>query len=152
MARLSRITSAPWFEHFRTGLLDYSVTEANRDDRLALRDLPRSARLLVIVVTSVYVAAALSVALHTRLIVLTALIPVFVLAALVRPVPHPLGGILAANSGASMVAVLVWAPAEVLLGVGIGSFLGQRIFRQVEWWRATNNAASWGLSGGVDAV
>ena len=152
MARLSRITKAAWFEPFRTGLRHYSVTETKRDDRLALRDLPRAASLLVIVVTSVYVATALSVAPHTRLIVLTALIPVFVLAALVKPVPHPLGGILAANSAASMVAVLIWTPPEVLLGVGIGSIVGQRIFRQVEWWRAVNNAASWGLSGGVDAA
>jgi PAS domain S-box-containing protein len=129
-----------------------SVTEVNSDDRVALSDLPRAASLFVIVVTSLYVAAALWVAPQTRLFVLTALVPVFILAALVRPVPHPLGGILAANSGASMVAVLVWTPPEVLLGVGIGSMIGQRIFRRAEWWRAANNAASWGLSGGVDAA
>jgi PAS domain S-box-containing protein len=152
MFKLSYLDATAWFEGLRSRLEGHLVVEARRHNRLNFRDHPLPARFWLILVAVFYVGTALWVAPHTRPIVLTALIPIFTLAALMKPVPHPRGGILDASSGISMTAALIWTPPEVILGIGIGSLVGGRVFRRVEWWRVTNNAASWGISGGLAAT
>ncbi len=152
MFKLSHLDPTAWFEGLRSRLERRLVVESNRHNRLMFRDHPLPARLWLILIAAFYVGTALWVAPHTRPIVLTALIPIFTLAALMKPVPHPRGGILDASSGLSMTAALIWTPPEVILGIGIGSLVGGRVFRRVEWWRVTNNAASWGISGGLAAT
>ena len=96
-----------------------------------------------------YAAAAVWVFPHSRLEVVAALTSIFAGASLVRPVPYPLGGITDPNSGLVIAAALLWLPQEVLLGVGIGSFIGLILFRKNEVWRACNNGAGWGLPAGA---
>ncbi len=152
MFKLSHLDVTAWFEGIRSRLESRLPVETNRHNRLTFRDHPLPARLWLTLIAAFYVGVAVWAAPHTRLIVLTALIPIFTLAALMKPVPHPRGGILDASSGISMTAALIWTPPEVILGIGIGSLVGGRVFRRVEWWRATNNAASWGISGGLAAT
>jgi PAS domain S-box-containing protein len=152
MFKLSYPDAASWLESLVGRLDGGSASDIGRQSGIRFRDLPRPARLWLIFIAALYIAMALSAAPHTRLIVLVALIPVFALAGLVKPGPHPSGGIRDANSIILIIAVLVWTPAEVILGVGIGSFVGGRLFRRAEWWRTGINAASWAISGGIAAT
>jgi hypothetical protein len=40
-----------------------------------------------------------------------------------------------------LIATLLWQPQEVLLGVGLGSFVGLLVFRKTEMWRAALDGA-----------
>jgi len=152
MFKLPYLAATDWFESLHSCREGRLVSETKGNNRLTFRDHPLPARLWLILIAAFYFGIGVLAAPHTRLIVLTALIPIFTLAALMKPVPHPRGGILDASSGISMTAALIWTPPEVILGIGIGSLVGGRVFRRVEWWRATNNAVSWGISGGLAAT
>jgi PAS domain S-box-containing protein len=89
---------------------------------------------------------------QARLIVLVVLIPIFALAGLIKPMPHPGGGIQDSGSTLIAIAALLWTPPEVALGVGIGSCVGGRLFRRTEWWRTDSNAASWGIASAIAAM
>src|SRR5437879_8768686 len=45
------------------------------------------------------------------------------------------------NVPLTLIAALLWTPQEVLLGAGIGTFLGFALFRKSEIWHATLNGA-----------
>ncbi len=81
-----------------------------------------------------------------------ALVGIFALAGLVKPVSHPLGGISDPITALAITAALIWRPAEVLLGVGLGSFVGLLFFRRNELWRAAVNGAGWGLPAATAAA
>ncbi len=98
-----------------------------------------------------YLAAATVAALHSRLLVVIVLGAVFAGISLVRPVPHPRGGILEPNSPVTLTASLLWTPGEALLGVGLGSLVGLLVFRRTDGWRAVNNATAWALTAAVAA-
>ena len=110
---------------------------------------PRSLQIFVLTEVSVYLAAAAWALLHCHAIVTIALITIFAAAGLVQPVPHPFGGISDPNFGVIIVSALLWAPQDVLLGVGIGAFIGLILFRKNEIWRAAMNGAGWGLPAGA---
>src|SRR5262249_36056646 len=101
---------------------------------------------------TLYIGTAIWAAPQARLIVLVVLVPIFALAGLVKPIPHPGGGIQDSGSTLIALAALLWAPPEVALGVGIGSCIGGRLFRLTERWRTDSNAASWGIAGALAAI
>src|SRR5207253_3041697 len=49
--------------------------------------------------------------------------------------------LLVPNLALVLIATLLWQPQEVLLGVGLGSFVGLVVFRKTEAWRAALNGA-----------
>ncbi len=116
------------------------------------RELPLGSRTFTIVLAAIYVGAAILALPHSRPEVTIGLIGIFALAGLIRPVPNPFGGITDPVTGVVIVAALLWLPWEVLLGVGVGSFIGLLFFRKNEVWRATNNGAGWGLPAGAAAI
>lgn len=73
--------------------------------------------------------------------VVAALIAIFAGAAVVQPVPRYVEGIMVPNVPLTLIAALLWTPQEVLLGAGIGTFLGLALFRKSEIWPATLNGA-----------
>src|SRR5438309_1098407 len=73
--------------------------------------------------------------------VVVALIAIFASAAVVQPVPRYVEGIMVPNVPLTLIAALLWTPQEVLLGAGIGTFLGFALFRKSEIWHATLNGA-----------
>lgn len=105
----------------------------------------RSFQIYVLVVVLGYLTAAAWMIPHSHPVVVAGLITIFAAAALVPPVPHPFGGITTLSSGIVIVSALLWAAQDVLLGVGIGSFMGLILFRKSELWRAALNGAGWGL-------
>jgi len=70
---------------------------------------------------------------------------IFALACLVKPIPHPCGGIIHSISGIIQVAGLLWEPYDTLLGVGVGCSLGGLAFRRINLWRAGVDAAGWAM-------
>jgi PAS domain S-box-containing protein len=56
------------------------------------------------------------------------------------------------NTNVKIVATLLFSPQEVVLGVGLGSFLGYLLVSKSEAWRAANTASAWGLSSGAAAI
>jgi len=111
--------------------------------------LPRSLQIFVLTEVSLYIAAATWALPHSHGVVVIGLIIIFAAAGLVRPVPHPFGGISDPNIGVIIVSALLWEPQDVLFGVGIGSFIGLILFRKNELWRAAMNGAGWGLPAAV---
>ena len=73
--------------------------------------------------------------------VVAALIAIFAGAAVDQPVPRYVEGIMVPNVPLALIAALLWTPQEVLLGAGIGTFLGLALFRKSEIWHATLNGA-----------
>lgn len=65
--------------------------------------------------------------------------------------PNPRGaGRIFPVTHVKIIPMLLFSPQEVLLGIGIGSFLGYRVrLRKAEAWRAGNTASAWGLSAGA---
>jgi hypothetical protein len=108
--------------------------------------LPRGIQAFTLALNAVFFIVAASQIVHTRLVIVAALAIIFAAASLVRPVPNPLGGQNFPNNSVKIVAALLWEPAEVLLGVGIGTFLGLLVLRRNEVWRAANNGSGWALS------
>ena len=113
--------------------------------RESFGDLPLGLQIYVVITVLAYLAASAWGIPHSRLEVVGLLIVLFAGTGLVRPVINPFGGITDPNIGIIIVATLLWAPAEVLLGVGTGSFVGLLLFRKNEVWRAAINGAGWGL-------
>src|SRR5205807_2937371 len=114
--------------------------------RQSFRDLPRRSQVFTVVLACVYLVMATWGFSHSRLVVSAGLILIFASTGLVRPVPNPTGGQIFPTNSVKIVAALLWQPQEVLLGVGLGSFLGLLLFRRTEAWRATINGVGWGLS------
>ncbi len=117
--------------------------------RESFRAFPKRLQLYLQILWITYAVVAISVFPHSRLEVVIALTSIFAGASLIKPVPNPLGGITDPNSGLAIVAAVLWLPQEVLLGVGVGSFIGLILFRKNEVWRACNNGAGWGLPAGA---
>src|SRR5438105_235536 len=114
--------------------------------RQSSRDLPFESLILTILLTLAYLATAGWDFQYQRPLVVAGLVMIFAATGLVRPIPNPTGGQLFPTNSVKIVAALLWQPEEVLLGVGLGSFLGLIVFRRSELWRATSNGVSWGLS------
>ena len=68
--------------------------------------------------------------------------------------PNPRGaGRIFPVTHVKIIPMLLFAPQEVLLGVGIGSFFGYRVrLPKAEAWRAENTASAWGLSAGAASL
>jgi HD domain len=116
------------------------------------RGLPRPVQAYVVLVVSAYAVTAASLLAHTRPAVDAALIAIFALTALVRPVPNPLGGVSVPILGVVTTEALLWRPAEVLISVGVGAFIGLTMLRRSELWRSAINGAGWGLPAAASAV
>ena len=114
--------------------------------RQPFRDLPRQSQVLIIVLTLAYLAAVAWGLPYQRLVVAAGLTVIFAATGLVQPLPNPTGGQIFPTNSVKIVAALLWQPQEVLLGVGVGSFLGLLLFRRNEVWRASINGVGWGLS------
>lgn len=110
-----------------------------------LHKFPRSFQVYALIEVMGYLAAAAWAFPQSHGVIVAGLIVIFAAAGLVPPVPHPFGGISDVNTGVVIVSTLLWAPQDVLLGVGIGSFIGLILFRKNELWRAATNGAGWGL-------
>jgi hypothetical protein len=117
-----------------------------------LRAFPRSFQIYAWIEVLAYMAAAAWAAPQATPLVTAGLIVIFAATGLVRPVSSPFGGIRDPNTGVIIVAALLWDPQDVLLGVGVGSFIGLLIFRRNELWRATTNGAGWGLPAAAAAA
>jgi hypothetical protein len=113
------------------------------------RDLPPAVQQFNIVLPLLFLATATWAVTHSTPAVVVCLSTIFALTYLVEPTPNPSGGRIFPNNSVKIVAALLWSPSEVLLGIGIGSFLGLILFRGYEVWRAGGNGAGWGLSAGV---
>jgi hypothetical protein len=113
------------------------------------RDLPPAVQQFNIVLPLLFLAPATWAAAHSSPAVVVGLSAIFALTHLAEPTPNPSGGRIFPNNSVKIVAALLWLPGEVLLGVGIGSFLGLILFRKYEVWRAGGNGAAWGLSAGA---
>ncbi len=118
----------------------------------SFRTLPRSVQTFVILDVLAYSAAATWALPHSQNLVAAGLVAIFAATGLVKPVSNPLGGITDFNLGVIIVAALLWQPQDVMLGVGFGSFIGLLLFRRNEVWRASMNAAGWGLCSVVGAT
>lgn len=112
----------------------------SRPVHTGLHSLTLSARAFVIASGLAFGLAAL-VAGQQRVEVTATLIAIFASAAVVQPVPKTAGGLIVPNLVLVLVTALLWRPQEVLLGVGLGSFLGLATFRKAEVWRAALNGA-----------
>lgn len=108
-------------------------------------ELPQHLRIYIVLLALAYLVAAFWVAPRLNLAVAIGLIAIFAATGLVRPVPHPFGGISDPNIGVIIIAALLWAPQDVLFGVGVGSFIGLTLFRKNKLWQATSNGSGWGL-------
>ncbi len=112
----------------------------SRHVHTGFRSLALSARAFVIASAVAFGLAAL-VAGQQRVEVTATLIAIFASAAVVQPVPKTAGGLIVPNLVLVLITALLWRPQEVLLGVGLGSFLGLVAFRKAEVWRAALNGA-----------
>ena len=112
----------------------------SRPVNTAFRNLTPSTQAYVVASMAIFVLAALF-ARQGRIEVTASLIAIFAGAALVQPVPKTIGGLLVPNLALVLIATLLWQPQEVLLGVGVGSFVGLLVFRKTEVWRAALNGA-----------
>lgn len=115
----------------------------------SFRHAPTSVQRFNIVLPLIFLATAGWALPHTRIVPAVGLAAIFALTYLVEPLPNPSGGRIFPNNSVKIAAALIWLPQEVLLGVGIGSFVGLILFRNYETWRAGGNGASWGLSAGA---
>ena len=109
------------------------------------RELPQHLRIYIVLLALAYLATAFWVAPYVNLTVALGLIAIFAATGLVRPVPHPFGGISDPNIGVIIIAALLWSPQDVLFGVGVGSFIGLTLFRKNKLWQIISNGAGWGL-------
>ncbi len=73
------------------------------------------------------------------------LVLIFAAACIVKPIPHPYGGIVHPISGIVQVAGLLWEPQDALLGVGVGCLLGCLAFQRTETWKSGSNAEGWAM-------
>jgi len=115
----------------------------------SFRRVPTSVQRFNIVLPLIFLVAAGWAVAHCRIVPAAGLAAIFVLTYLVEPLPNPSGGRIFPNNSVKIAAALLWLPQEVLLGVGIGSFIGLILFRDYEMWRAGGNGAAWGLSAGA---
>jgi PAS domain S-box-containing protein len=101
-----------------------------------------------------YVAAACFSVPSSRLEVVAGIAIILVGATAFGFFPNPRGsGRIFATSSVKVIAALLFLPQELVLGVGIGSFVGYYVLlRGAEAWRAANTASAWGLSAGAAAV
>jgi len=83
---------------------------------------------------------------HRRPDVEVALILIAAAMSLVPPLASPTGGISIPNLAPVIVIAVCWTPSEALIGIGVGTLIGQRHFRRSERWRAWLNGAVLGLS------
>src|SRR5437660_10643515 len=104
------------------------------------RNLSRPVQWSLVVLVAAYVLCARTLP-PGRPEVVVALIAIFASAAVVQPVPRHVEGIMVPNVPLTLIAALLWTPQEVLLGAGIGTFLGLALFRKSEIWHATLNGA-----------
>src|SRR5689334_4626233 len=111
----------------------------------SFREFPRKAATALVVAVLFYVGVAACTVHNSRPLALLGLITIFAAAGLVKRVPNPSGGSNTPNLGLIIVATLLWLPSEVLVGVGVGSFIGQLLFWRTEVWRAGLNMVLWGL-------
>ncbi len=114
-------------------------------DTQPFRRLPRAAQAFNIVLWIVWWGACAWAFTQARVDVAFGLTIIFALTNLVAPVPIRGGGVSAPNVTIVIVAALIWRPAEVLVGVAVGSLLGQLVFRKRLFWIAMMNAGLWGL-------
>ncbi len=121
-------------------------------DTQLFRSLPRAAQAFNITLWLAWCGTSVWAFPHARVDVAVGLTVIFALANLVAPVPIRGGGVSAPIVTVIIVAALLWRPSEVLVGVAVGSLLGQLVFRKRAVWSAMNNAGFWGLSAALASV
>ena len=116
--------------------------------RESFRELPPTVQLFSVILNAVALAMMAVTLPSIHLAVAASLVLVFAATGLVKPIPYtdPSGGNRFPTSSVKIVTALLWAPQDVLIGVGLGSFLGLILFRRSELWRAANNGSGWGLA------
>lgn len=107
------------------------------------RDFSSKAKIALILAVLAYLGAAAWAAFASRPVAIIGLTIIFAAAGLVRRIPNPSGGANVPNMGLMIVAALLWSPSEVLIGVGVGSFVGLLVFWKTELWRASLNVVLW---------
>ena len=117
----------------------------------AFHSLSQPIQWYLIVLGAAYILSARALA-PGRPEVVVALMAIFASAAIVQPVPRYVEGIMVPNVPLSLIAAVLWTPQEVLLGAGIGTFLGLVLFRRNEIWQATLNGALSSLPAAAAAV
>jgi len=116
------------------------------------REFPTKAKITLILAVLLYLVVAALAAPTIRPIAVFGLITIFAAAGLVKRIPNPSGGANVPNMGLMIVAALLWSPSEVLIGVGIGSFVGLLLFWRTELWRAALNVVLWAPPAAIAAV
>jgi len=118
----------------------------------SFRDLPRALKIYDLVVICAPLTLSIWAIPHSHLSIVVWLSVIFTAACAVRPIPHPYGGIIHPISGIIQVAGLMWQPQDILLGVGIGCFVGLLVFQKPPLSKAAANAAGWAAGAMVAAA
>jgi len=108
-------------------------------------DLPGTAKVYIVGIFCLPILPLVWATPHSHPSIFIWLAIIFALACLVKPIPHPCGGIIHSISGIIQVAGLLWEPCDTLLGVGVGCLLGGLAFRRIKLWRTGVDAAGWAM-------
>ncbi len=112
----------------------------------------RSLKIYTIVLLGALLTLAFLGAPHSHPSIIMWLVAIFGIACLVKPIPHPCGGIIHPIGGIIVVAGLLWDPQDVLIAVGIGCFWSLLLFQRTGLWKAGTNAAGWAVDGMAAAL
>jgi len=115
------------------------------ETRAAFRDLPRSVQVYTIGFVVMYLLAVWLLPKGSHEVIF-ALVAIFATATLLQPFPRYAGEILVPNLAFVLMAILLWRPGEVLIGSGLGTFVGLLLFRKSEFWLACLNGAAHALT------
>ncbi len=110
------------------------------ETRAGFRDLSRSVQLYTIAVVVAYLLTVWLLPKGSHEVTF-ALAAIFATATLLQPFPRYAGGILVPNLTLVLVTILLWRPEEILIGGGLGTFIGLLLFRKSELWLAGLNGA-----------
>src|ERR1700737_3402095 len=101
-----------------------------------------------------YAAAACWSIPSSRLQVVAGIAMILAIATALGYFPNPRGaGRIFPNTHVKVISILLFSPNEVVLGVGIGSFVGYfLLLPKSEVWDASKTASAWGLASGVAAI
>ncbi len=116
------------------------------------RDMPRVARFYWIALFCLSIPVFVCAVPISHSAIVPWLVIIFAVASIVKPIPHPYGGIVHPISGIVLVTGLLSEPQDALLGVGVGCLLGLLVFRRTELWKAGSNAAGWSMGALAAAV
>jgi len=115
-------------------------------------DMPRVARLYWVTLFCLSIPVFVCAVPFSHSAIVPWLVVIFAVASIVKPIPHPYGGIVHPISGIVLVTGLLWEPQDALLGVGVGCLLGLLVFRRTELWKAGSNAVGWSMGALAAAI